>query len=69
MTCRGQWLVGKLLGYRVQNASLRKRLQETEIVPSAFRDFKVEHGLSSMLRTNLMPFLIFTILPSTRFEA
>jgi hypothetical protein len=69
MTCRGQWLVGKLLGYRVQNAALRKWLQETEIVPSTFRAFKVEYSLSGILRTDLMPSLTLTIIPSTRFEA
>ena len=69
MACRGQWLVGKLLSYRVQNASLHKRLQETKIVPSTFRDFEVERGRSSMLRTDLMPSLTLTIIPSTRFDA
>jgi hypothetical protein len=34
---------------RVQNASLLNWLQETEIVTSTFRDFEVEHNLSSML--------------------
>ena len=63
MACDCQWLVGKLLCYRVQNASLRKWLQETEIVTSTFRDFEVEHGLSSMLWADTMHSLTLTIIP------
>jgi hypothetical protein len=50
------------LCYRIQNASLLKRLQETEIVTSTSRDFEVEHGLSSMLRADTMPSLTLTII-------
>lgn len=69
MTCCGQWLVEKLLSYRVQNKSLRKRLQETEIIASAFRDFEMEHDLSSMLQADPMCSLPLTIIPLVQFEA
>jgi hypothetical protein len=69
MACRGQWLVEQLLPYRVQNASLCKRLQETEIIPSTFRDFEMKHGLSSMLQADLMSSLTLTIIPLARFIA
>ena len=54
MTCGGQGLGGQLLGNRVQDVSLLKRLQETEIVTCTFCDFEVEHDLSNMLQTDTM---------------
>ena len=69
MACSGQWLVEKLLSYRVQNASLCKRLQETEIITSAFRDCEMEHSLSSMLQEDPMCSLTLTIIPLVQVEA
>ena len=63
MARSGQWLVGQLLGYRVQNASLGKGLQEAEVVTHTFRDFEVEHGLSSMLWADTTHPLTLTIIP------
>src|SRR5262249_4134336 len=63
------WLVEKLLSYHVQNASLCKRLQETEIITSAFRDFEMEHSLSSMLQADRMCSPTLTIIPLVQVEA
>ena len=56
MTCWCQGLVGQLLCNHVQDVSLLKWLQETEIVTCTFRNFEVEHDLSNMLQTDTMTF-------------
>jgi hypothetical protein len=63
MTCWCQGLGGQLLGNRVQDVSLLKRLQETEIVTRTFRDFEVEHDLSKMLQTDTMGSPTTAIIP------
>ena len=69
MPCWRQGLGDQLLGNCVEDVSLLKRLQETEIVTCTFRDFELEHALSNLLQTATMYSPTTAIIPFMWSEA